>query len=193
MRNNKSSIDIVLQQLADEDDIVRENYIYILGEVGAEALLLKTNTLKTEKQLCDMNAICNEDYRRVVIDCLVTMHSTDDNPWLRGNIADALGKIGDIYAAPYLVNCLADKERIVRYSAAEALGVIGDASVVDFIVGVLEDEDWGVRLAAARALGAIGDSRVVDSLRSCLNDVRKDVRVGAEDALELLEVSPTAI
>ncbi len=188
MRNDTRALDDLLSDITDSDDVVSENAIYLIGEIGAEAVVLKTSTLKTDSQLKAINCLCHEATRIRVIDCLIAAGMAGNNPWLKGNVAEALGKIGDIYSEPFLVGCLDDDDQIVRSSAADALGLIGDSSVMEGLAGALRDAEWGVRLAATRSVGIIGGPQAADLLRTCLRDARADVRIVAEDALELLGV-----
>ncbi|MGD2250882.1 MAG: HEAT repeat domain-containing protein, partial [Candidatus Methanofastidiosia archaeon] len=98
-----------------------------------------------------------------IIDSLVR-DLEDEDRYVRGGAAYALGEIGDERAVDSLIKVLKDEDRYVRREAAEALGEIGDERAVDSLIKVLKDEDSFVRREAAEALGKIGSERAVDSL-----------------------------
>jgi HEAT repeat protein len=54
----------------------------------------------------------------------------DQNANVRGNAAEALGKIGDLQALDPLIDALKDKNTAVRVKAAEALGTVGNSRAV---------------------------------------------------------------
>jgi HEAT repeat protein len=83
---------------------------------------------------------------------------------VRGDAAEALGKIGDPRAVDSLIATLSDSYDLARRSAAEALGKIGDPRAVDSLIAALSNSDDGVRRNAAEALGKIGDSRALEKL-----------------------------
>jgi HEAT repeats/PBS lyase HEAT-like repeat len=132
-------------------------------------------------------------------------------PESRRAAAEALGKIGDPRAIPALIKlfrdpsktvretagtalifigqpsvdpmleCLKDKDYVVRCHAARALGGmttdyqigrtwVRDAKVVDALIAALKDPDRAVREDATIALGQIGDPRAIDALIEAMKD-----------------------
>jgi HEAT repeat protein len=64
------------------------------------------------------------------------------SPILRAEIVIALGKIGDVFAVPYLIGCLNDGNTRVRGHAADALGEIkpNDTKTISALIGLLSDD-----------------------------------------------------
>ena len=62
-------------------------------------------------------------------------------PLSRDNAVKALGDIGHVSAAPYLVMAIADYDPAVRRSAADALGKIGYESAVRHLAEALRDSN----------------------------------------------------
>ena len=80
-----------------------------------------------------------------------------------------------------LIECLKDKDFVVRCHAARALGGmttdyqigrtwVRDAKVVDGLIAALKDPDRAVREDATIALGQIGDPRAIDALIEAMKD-----------------------
>ena len=115
----------------------------------------------------------------------------DPDPYVNGEAADALGRIGAA-GVPALVRALEDPQENVRWCAAIALGKVGpDARpAVPALVRALGDATANVRYGAAIALGAIGPAAVRDAreaLRESLHDADADVRGGAAWALGAID------
>lgn len=175
-------VEQLLGQLEDEDELIRENGAYLLGELGGEARALMENTLKNGKTLSEINPLTAKAVRDKVVKHLIRT-LFDKDGWVRGNAADALGKIGDRSAVAPLIAALQDDENIVRYGAAEALGEIGDQDALDAVIGALRDEDWSVRASAAEALGKIGMLKALEALTQACGDKNRDVQAKAAEAL----------
>ncbi len=182
MSSTRHKIEGLVRQLKDEDEVVRENSAYVLGEIGAEARELARNTLKKDKNLREMNALIISELREKVIKQLIEA-LFDKDAWVRGNASDALGKIRAESAIEPLIACLNDKEKVVRYSAAEALGSISNKKAVEPLIKLLSDEDWSIRTNAVVALGELGDPKALSTLKKMLSDSQKDVQVVAKNAI----------
>jgi HEAT repeat protein len=103
---------------------------------------------------------------------------------VRGNVAFALGLIGDSRAVIPLIIALKDRDSHVRENAATALGKIRDQRAGEHLISVLkEDTNTFVRREAAKALGEIKNSDSMEGLIAALRD--EDVGV-AEQAAEAL-------
>jgi HEAT repeat protein len=139
----------LLLRLADEDFVVSENAVEVLGNLGNGSLQ--------------------------VVDALLS-RLADEDSLVRRNAAEILGKLGNVSAqvVDALLLRLADEDSLVRGDAAEALGKLGNASVhvVDALLLGLADEDFRVRAFAAEALGKLGNAsvQVVDALLLRLAD-----------------------
>ena len=105
---------------------------------------------------------------------------------IRGNAAEALGKIKTEIAIDSLINTLTNDEvSNVRGSAAAALGNIGNEKAVTPLINILtKDKDSYVQERAATALGNIGNEKATDSLINALKtDINLSVRTTAAFAL----------
>jgi HEAT repeat protein len=103
---------------------------------------------------------------------------------IRSYAADALGRLGDVRAVPYLAELAHDPKDIVRSSAVGALSRLRskDAAPV-FGVG-LHDPAETVRMASAEGLGRLGDPAAIPMLRAVLDtDLHAEVRMVAAEAL----------
>lgn len=183
MANNEERVRQLLSQLKDEDEMLRETAAYLLGEIGQEAMELLSLSRKDKNALYQMNALVSDQLRDQVSEALVDL-LFDSNSWVRGNAADALGKMGNGKASEPLILLLKDPEPVVRYSAAESLGKLGKKSAVGPLIDALKDEHWSVRCAAAKALGELGDGKAAEALETALKDDKRDVQLAAAEALE---------
>jgi len=175
----------LVEQLHDSDSIIRENSAYLLGEMALEAKALSHNTLKSMEQLEGLNILANPKNTAIVVKELIK-GLVDVDPWVRGNAADALGKIGSIEAVVPLSALQKDKDKVVRYSATEAIGSIGSAESVDYLIEALLDEEWSVRLIAAKSLERIPNKRAESALKKTAKDSNADVRQRSLSALAKL-------
>ncbi|MEW6381536.1 MAG: HEAT repeat domain-containing protein [bacterium] len=108
----------------------------------------------------------------------------DQDPQVREDAAEALGKIKNVRAVEPLIAALKDESPKVRENAAEALGRIRDAGAVNSLIVALQDEDRNVREEAAEALGRIGKAgAAVEPLIAALRDEDQEVREEAAEAL----------
>lgn len=177
--------------LSDKDSIVRENSAYILGEIAAEGNEIAANTLKNDKQIEAMNAMHKPEIRQRVVDGLVTALQ-DDDPWVRGNAAEALGKIRDESIIPYLMKAIDDKNALVRATAADALGLFSDDHSTEALIGALKDEDWNVRFNAVKSLGQKKDTKVLSALKLLQQDSNYDVRIKTTESINMIKVDSSS-
>ncbi len=108
-----------------------------------------------------------------------------DDPLIRRQAADALGRIGDPRAVEPLIATLKDRDSLIRGHAVQAIGRIKDPSAVTSLVAILnsKDQEPHVRMNAAEALGAVGDPRAVEPLILALLDDHWGIRSRAALAL----------
>jgi HEAT repeat protein len=92
---------------------------------------------------------------------LIRLLASDTDCGSRGNVAKALGKIGDEKAMDALIESLNDTETFVRRESATALGKLKNKKAVDPLIKLLKDPVYKVRADAATALKEIGDDRAV--------------------------------
>lgn len=89
------------------------------------------------------------------VDILITLLD-DRDTLVRGNAAEALGKIGDLKSKPLLLRKLEDPDPSVREAAARSLGSLSglDSETRFKLTLLLLDEDMSVRQAASQVLNA---------------------------------------
>ncbi len=107
---------------------------------------------------------------------------SDDNWYVRGEAARALGRLGDKSIAPLLIPLTQDPNWFVRDSALEALTAI-KASPEAGIEQMMSSTDSYTRARAATTLGALGYAPAIDSLIRALADSDEIVRRAAATAL----------
>jgi HEAT repeat protein len=185
MNNARTRVEELLEQLKGEDEVMRENSAFLLGELGEEALDLTKDTLKNDRMLGEINALTIPEVRKKVEEGLIKA-LFDKDSWVRGNAADALGKLKSNGALEPLTTCLSDEDRIVRYSACQALGLIGSKEATASILSLLKDDHWSVRMSAAEALGKIKDPEAIAALKKLKNDENKDVQVVSREAITMI-------
>jgi HEAT repeat protein len=117
-----------------------------------------------------------------------------DEPLIRRQAADALGRIGDPQAVEPLIATLNDRDLLVRAHAVQALGRLRDPRAVAPLIAILNsrEQEAYVRMDAAEALGAIGDPSAVEPLILALLDNYWGIRSRAALALGKLK-DPRAV
>lgn len=114
----------------------------------------------------------------------------DPGASIRLTVAEALGKIGDRQAEPFLLRALHDSDPTVREAAARSLGRLSAVSAEAGVelVALLRDPDTSVRHAAAQSLGE-GElpPAVASALASLLTNPDPLVRQAAAHALLLID------
>jgi HEAT repeat protein len=127
------TIDSLLQKLDNPDPFVRVAAVQALGEIRQDRSLF---------------SLCG---------CL-----TDENLYVRGYAAEALGKIGHLdtsYAIEQLSAAPDDPSPYVRSMMVLALGELQDKRAINTVRKLLQDEDETVRKMAAWALKKIEASQ----------------------------------
>ena len=101
----------------------------------------------------------------------------------------ALGKLGDVRAAPPLIEAVRGTDHPLRRAAIAALGELGVVGV-GVLAEVLRDGEPADRVRAAIALGETRDMSAVEPLTAALKDEDPTVRARAQEALEKIRESP---
>jgi HEAT repeat protein len=179
-------IDALILDLSDTDHLVRENAAYLLGEAAEEATRISENTLKTSDQMQAMNAILNPVVKDRVQQSLILALS-DTEAWVRGNAADALGKLMDNSVLKPLITVLSDKDRIVRLTAVDALRKLGDPSCIESLESLVNDPEWSVRLSVAKAVSEMPGETATKIVSLLSADSNQDVRKTAFLAHQKIE------
>jgi HEAT repeat protein len=113
---------------------------------------------------------------------------SDENWYVRGEAARALGRLGDKSIAPLLIPLTQDPNWFVRDSALEALTAI-KASPEAGIEQMMSSTDSYTRARAATTLGALGYAPAIDSLIRALTDSDEIVKRAAANALGEMKVT----
>ncbi|TRZ49827.1 HEAT repeat domain-containing protein [bacterium] len=138
-----------------EDEVVRENCVEILGDIGdGRGVEVLISALKDNKEA------------------------------IRQRSAEALGKIKDPRAVDPLILALKDGDKGVQWAAMQVLIEINDHRIVEFLIVNLRDKNSDMRKNASYVLGNLKDPRAVDPLILALKDENKDVVLRAAEALE---------
>lgn len=114
----------------------------------------------------------------------------DREATVRLTAAEALGKIGDGKAGPFLLQAVHDSDPRVREAAARSLGALsgGGADADSELVRLLSDSDILVRHAAAQALGSRGEApAMMSALTGLLTNPDPTIRQAALHALLLVD------
>jgi HEAT repeat protein len=107
----------------------------------------------------------------------------DSDLLVRGQAAEALGRIGTPQEIPVLISALQDSDLFVRGQAVEALGRIGNLQAVAALISALQHSDYHVRSSAVEVLGRIGTPQAVAALISALQHSDLLVRSSAVEVL----------
>jgi HEAT repeat protein len=94
----------------------------------------------------------------------------DEDSLVRGNAAQALGRIQGPRTVDPLIKALTDEHKYVRGKAAEALGAIRDPRTVDPLIAALE-HDEEARAFVILALYRIADARCFEAIRLLTKDM----------------------
>jgi HEAT repeat protein len=107
----------------------------------------------------------------------------NENPLVRWQAAEQLGKAKDARAVDPLIEALADGDEGVRREVVKALGEIGSPRAVGPLGGMLEDPDELVRLNTLAALEKIGGDEAFTLLITALKNDNSMVRMNAAVSL----------
>ena len=106
-----------------------------------------------------------------------------ENPLVRWQAAEQLGRAKDARAVDPLIGALGDGDEGVRREVIKALGEIGRPRAVGPLGGMLEDPDELVRLNTLAALEKIGGDEAITFLITALKNDNSMVRMNAATAL----------
>jgi FOG: HEAT repeat len=155
---------LIIKSLDSESDAnIQWKLLEALNAIGEPAIEPLLQMLESKNAVERSNAARTfglmSDKRALEPLIKLLVSDTDCGP--RGNIAEALGKIGDEKATDALIESLNDTEAFVRRESAEALGKLKNEKAVEPLIKLLKDPVFKVRADAATALKEIGDDRAV--------------------------------
>ena len=177
---------LLFQFLRDEDWWVRERLTDALLEfAGPELLHFAIQYLKDPSEIIRRYGIellvkLNEPK---AIGALVRAAGDDDDWWVRERAIEALGKLGDARATPYLVD-LMTRMPDVRLVALSALTELKDKSVAKHVAALLPESQSDVQLAALTCLEKIGDPSLARAVKRCMRSREPGVRDLAQRVLK---------
>ena len=206
----KDEIDIQIDLLSDPDWVVRRDAVITLGEMGDERCVeplvrcLRDGDWQVREAAVEALALIGSpavellirymrdyDARKSaiktlgkinderVLEPLISMLRNDE---FKDDATWALAELGPP-AIEKLMECLEDKDEVVRKQAIMALGEIKDPSCVDQLIEKLKDSNWFIRLSAASALEKVGDPRGREAVKPLLKDPDIVVRLRIERML----------
>jgi HEAT repeat protein len=206
----KDEIDIQIDLLGDADWVVRREAVITLGEMGDERCIeplvrcLRDGDWQVRDAAVEALAMIGSpavellirylrdyDARKSVIKTLGKINdervlapliSMLRNDEFKDDATWALAELGQP-AIEKLIECLEDKDEVVRKQAILALGEIKDPVCVDQLIEKLKDSNWFIRLSAASALEKIGDPRGREAVKPLLKDPDVVVRLRIERML----------
>lgn len=111
----------------------------------------------------------------------------DDNAFLAGVAARSLGKIGDLDAAPALLDALDHAHEEALGDIVETLGILRYQPARPKIEALLESGDSALQLFAGEALGELRHPASVPALRKALLDPTPFVAAAAFRSLEAID------
>lgn len=118
----------------------------------------------------------------------VTLTDTDEDPFVRGAAAFALGVLGVRNAVPELIAALAVDSEAIQIGAARALGLLGDPVALEPLGSLVRTgRSPQARIAAAAALAPLGIQAVSALAQALLSDPVPAVRQAALRALRQIK------
>ncbi|MBO6271174.1 HEAT repeat domain-containing protein [bacterium] len=189
----------VLMQLIRLSDKYRDKSSL---SVLCDLLLMRINLENTPYEFDDLinvrvmcaKAIANIKDTSVVGSLLYCLNNKNENYKVRLACADALGKIGDKYAAAPLIDLVQDEDEksvYLKESAVSALGILGDDRAVDPLVSILEAKQGFLdkfsflkeRIIEALSKLSTDNGRVMKAFKNSLMDRSPMIRINAIEAI----------
>lgn len=184
-RLGNEALSILIENLRDQDKLVRKLSAAALGEVKApEALEPLIQTLKdTSWPVRNVAAASIIQYGGTVTSTVAKyLMDRDDNVklWTRRII----GEIGREYETEFIESLKGAKESETRSCAAVALGVLRSEKALPILEGVMfnDSDDW-VRRYAASAVAEIGNPESLGKVLELLQDQNPEVKMWVTEIL----------
>jgi HEAT repeat protein len=176
-----AAVEALIRVLEDESPNIVEKASMAIKELGKMASKPLVNTLGSG----------NIQLRRKIVGLLgeigdgeatgallgILKNQNEDNE-LRGDAAEALGRIGDYTATEVLIETVSeDEDYCVRCRSVMALGNLGEPKAGELLIKIVDNRDNPLRIRglAAEALGKIGDRKAAEPLMSVLKDEREEL------------------
>jgi|GEM_PF-3316416 len=183
------AVEPLILSLHDEKSYVRRGAALGLGHLGdARAIVPLTNVLSdkisfvrkaaaialkqlgwipTTRRLAAEYAIAMEDWDSVVLLADVAVYPLinalgDASGTLRGEIAQTLGRLGDIALTPLLDTLSSAETKNLQRGAVLALGYLGNERALEPLLEILDKKITWLLATVLEALGLLGDRRAVE-------------------------------
>jgi HEAT repeat protein len=153
-------------------------------EISEKKMIRKAakRQIEIQKRSFDESDIDKFEKEKDLDNLIEALDNQDD--FIRGKAAGALGKLKNPRALPYLINHLFDSFHIVRSTVIRSLWEIGDPIVIVKIIDFLDNEpDASVRRDAVLFLGKFKDARAIKPLIKSTTDSEFVVREAAIESL----------
>ncbi len=189
---NGKDIDGLLTLLQDENMMVREKAVTIIGDTGNPRVVrplieLLRNDREWRVQKAAAEALEKFGDKRAIEPLIEALK--DKDKLVRQAAQEALAH--EPRAVDPLIQLLEDKDRSVRWQVVSLLEVLGDKKAVEPLIKMIRDPDQNVRKTAVRALGRLMDDRAEAPLIEALKDKNEQVREVAATALGRFKSSKT--
>lgn len=148
-------------------------YYYKRHNLGQQIEMFKVNNEATQERAV---AYMVREGKRAIPYLVDALHSED--PTVRSNAAQALGRIDEPGVINPLVEVLADADPNIQYEAMEALENRG-RKAVPALLKTAESGDRIFRAKAIELLGRIGDPQSKEVIEKSLSDTSSEVRAQA--------------
>ena len=111
---------------SDADPVIRAAAAWSLGEIQVPGALLPLVEARSDDPVEAVRQAAAEALLKWDRNALIRVLEESDNPEERATAARLLGELGDVRAAPALVEALDDPEAVVRLAALDALKLLGN-------------------------------------------------------------------
>jgi len=169
---------LLFQFLRDEDWWVRERLTDALLEMAGSELLnyaiayLKDTSAVIRRYGIELLVRLAEPKS---IGALVRAAADDDDWWVRERAVEALGKLKDKRATPYIIDIMT-RNPDARLSALSALQELADPEAAKHVAALLSDGAADVQIGALTCLEVIGDPTLARAVKSCMRSPEPRVR-----------------
>lgn len=180
----------VKEALADHDPEVRLRCIQLISKNNAREYLPVLNEFANEEKDPMVRSALPLAFAMLggnaAMEVVIQKFLQDANARVRANAIDALERIGDKRAYPFIIGYLQDKDNRVRTNAAMALGKFGKMNLIKTLEAMLARPQVWMRDSAAFALQVTKVPEAVPLLEKAIQDPYQGVRIKAKKALQLL-------
>jgi HEAT repeat protein len=168
---NAEAIKFLINALTDENWQVREKAAQALGKFGDKSStepLIKALEDKSEVRDAALTALSMIKDERAVEPLINLYNAKTTEDFLRQNILESLGIIGNPRGFQIVLNALKDVNKEIQASAVRALGWFGDSKAFEPLLEMIDNDEIFVAAYATQSLGQIRDERALEPLLNLL-------------------------